>query len=409
MSRGGSPRILILGGDLAGNRGDRAIRAVMMDQVRRAAPSAQVFSVSREPDRDREEFGVEIAAPSAVSLLGRPAFLRSVDLTLFGGGQLLQDDSSQLKNMHWAVVLRGVRALSPGPLMGFGLGVGPLCTPMGRFFAARALRSLDFCITRDQRSAEWATRLGGRGLATDTLPDPAVALRAEAAEAARRFLNDEEQVVCSPDETILGVAVRRFFPGRMGILPSAWTASRRLHDAGYEAFKQNLAEGVNRFAQGKKVRVLFFPLYNAPWQNDSAQARDVARRLAMPAHVLRLSCGCSMIKALMGLCDLFVGVPMHSTILALGAQVPTLALAYTDKILDWYGELGLPEWAMPARLLSEPGRAGLLAEKLARLHENREQIRASLSAAWMALEARVDRYVEWIGRALSPRWSRPAP
>lgn len=406
MSNPGQPRILILGGDLAGNLGDRAIRAVMLDHIRGLAPDADVCVVSREPERDRDEFGVRVVASSAPALLGMPAFLRSLDAVLFGGGQLLQDDSSQVKNMHWAVVLRGIRVLGRRPLIGYGIGIGPLQTATGRFFAARALRALNVCIVRDARSAQWAAELTRNRVPVAVAPDPAIALRPESEAAARAYLAGTERVEPVPGEILIGVAVRRFFPGRRGILPSAWTAGRSPEGPDFELFKERLASAINRFAEGKKVRVLFFPLYQSAWQDDAKHARDVSARLTAPSHVLGLRCTSRMVKTLEGLCDLFVGVPMHSTIMAMGMGVPTLGLAYADKTQDLFAELGMAHWSLPVARLAAADGEPLFHDRLAQLYARREEVRSALRSNWSALEARMSPYREWMTRLLQ---RTPAP
>ncbi|MBU1910123.1 MAG: hypothetical protein KJ726_08750, partial [Verrucomicrobia bacterium] len=63
--------ILILGGDTHYNRGDRAIRAAMLDPIRAWAPAARIYIVSRDAARDEAEWGVRVIARSIPALLRR--------------------------------------------------------------------------------------------------------------------------------------------------------------------------------------------------------------------------------------------------------------------------------------------------------------------------------------------------
>ena len=403
-------RILLLSGDLAGNLGDRAIRAVIVDRVRQVAPAAELWSVSREPERDAREFGVRVAAASAPALLGKPAFLRTITATLFGGGQMLQDDSSQLKNMHWAVVLNGVRRLSGGPVMGYGLGIGPLQTACGRYCASRAIRALDRCIARDARSAQWVTELSDGRVSVGVAPDPALVLSPAPRASAQAWLGR----MASPDadELLVGVSIRRFFSGRRGILPSAWTARFAPEGPSFRLFKQHLAEALNRFAAGRRVRVLFFSMYQSAWQDDARQSREVAAGLSCPSHVLDRESDCRMVKALEGLCGLFVGVPMHSTILSMGMGVPTLGLVYADKGRDLYDACGLGEWVLPVEAVAAADGATALHERMEQLFARRAAVRELLVRQRAGWADRMAPYTDWLAGLLAeqapPRSLRPA-
>jgi polysaccharide pyruvyl transferase WcaK-like protein len=398
------PSILLLSGDLAGNTGDRAIRCVLIERIRAVAPDANIFAVSREPKRDEAEFGVKIVARNAFSLLGMPLFLSSLTTILFGGGQLLQDDSSQIKNIHWATVLNGIRLISRRPILGCGLGIGPLDTPMGRLSAKRALRALDGCLARDERSAAWARRFMSQGAPLSVAPDPALALAPRSRSEALSYLTETERVPFNDSELIVGVAVRRFFPGRRGILPSAWTSGAHDDTQTFDRFKQHLAIAINRFAGiHKNMRILFFPFYRASWQNDADHAREIARHLDCPSHVLSLNCSSSMVKSLQGLCELFIGVPMHSVILAIGAGVPTLGIAYADKTLDLYATIGLKDHIMSIEHTYSNEGADHLYHAVSRLYSERIRIRSTLNDRWPQLEQQIRIYDNWLGTAIYAR------
>lgn len=403
------PRLLILGGDLRGNVGDRAIRAVLMNQIRRIDPRAEVFAVSRIPVRDQAEFGLQVIAPSAAALLCKPRFLRTLTASIYGGGQLLQDDSSQAKNIYWAALLHGIRRLSRAPVWGYGLGIGPLQTRTGRLFARQALRSLNGCIARDARSAAWASQGMRPGTPVAVAPDPAIALEAASRDEAIAYLSKTEKVPFRADELWIGIGIRRFFPGRHGVLPSAWTAGREPESPEFLRFKQNLAVALNRYGENRQVRVLFFPFYKSAWQDDARHAREVARQLRLPAHVLELNCPAGMVKGLQGLCDLFVGVPMHSTIFAMGAGVPTLGLAYADKMQDFFHTVQLDNLVMPVDRVGMPDGAEMLHEAISLLFNERDGIRAKLKNNWPRLGNQMPVYEEWLASILRGEKVPPSP
>ncbi len=164
-NRGGTTKnVLLIGGDVAHNHGDRAIRAAIIGQVRRIRQDTSIVTYTKFPERDRREFRVDQAVSSMPELL-RLARHGAFDAVLWGGGHLLQDDSSKLKCVYWAAVLTALRKLARVPIAGYGLGIGPVDSKWGQFFSRTALRQVDRMIARDERSARCV-----RGLVDDQFP-----------------------------------------------------------------------------------------------------------------------------------------------------------------------------------------------------------------------------------------------
>lgn len=381
--------ILILGGDTSHNRGDRAIRSALVDSIRAADPAARIAIVSGTPGPDRAEWNVEIAAPSIRRLLKIPALLRGLELVLWGGGHLLQDDSSKIKNMYWAFALQGLRRRTRCPILGCGVGIGPIATAWGRFFARRALNQLDGFAARDADSAEWVRQGVRSPPPVRVLPDPAVGLR-PAPESEAYAEMEKQGVPLRPDEIRIGIGLRRWFHLGRRFFPLQWnwrlTGRRPEAPPSHEQLLDNLARALGRFSEGRRIRLLFFPMYAVPWEGDDQESRELGRRLRLPSHVLDLNIPSQRIKALTGLCDLFIGVRLHSAILALGMNVPTLGIGYVRKSSHLFERLGLEDQLVDVAAAAGPDGESILRGKLAGLLERREEIRAVQAARWAPLE-----------------------
>lgn len=212
-------RILLLAGDVRSNLGDRAIRAALCDMLRAMAPEAELHALSRTPERDRREFGVRILGRTPFALLRHAASLRGFSFALWGGGQLLQDDSSRVKNVYWALLLFWVRRVLRLPLAGVSLGVGPLQTGWGRWWASAALSHVDVLLARDRRSADEARGLtAGRRMVLEA-PDLAWFLPAAGRAERDRHLAAVEASEPRAGELVVGIALRRWFHLRGSWLP----------------------------------------------------------------------------------------------------------------------------------------------------------------------------------------------
>ncbi|MBP7829469.1 MAG: polysaccharide pyruvyl transferase family protein [Kiritimatiellae bacterium] len=388
---GAANNILILGGHTRFNCGDRAIRTAILDQLRAEDPSARFHIVTREPARDEAEWQAHAIAGGTPELLRKSAFLRNLGLLIWGGGHLLQDDSSKVKNMYWALVLNLLRLRTRCPMVGYGVGVGPGDSAWGRFFAARALAPLDAFAARDERSADLVRQWTRGRLPVRVLPDPAVDLRPAPRAEAAAYLEREHGVPLSGDEVRIGISLRRWFHVGRPFLPLQW---RHRWKSGapaapplFEQFGRNLAGALNRLAAGRRIRLLFFPMSCSPWEGDDAVCAELQREVAAPSHLVKPDIPAPLLKALFGLCDLFVGVRLHATILALGMNVPMLNIAYVRRASDLFARLGLPDQSLPIEEAAAPGGEARLLDALTRLYEGRREIGGAQARAWAPLAA----------------------
>lgn len=401
-------RVLLLAGDVRGNMGDRAIRAALCGLLRRLDPDVQIEVLSRTPDRDASEFGARVVGASALALVTAAWRLRRCDFAVWGGGQLLQDDSSALKNVYWAAVLWWVRRGLRIPVLGLGLGLGPITTRWGRYWGARALRQLRRLVTRDERSRALAFELAGAALPVRVAPDLAWFLPDLPRDAARESLRAREGVELDPGEWIVGVAVRRWFHlKRSAWWPYAWRRTRTgAENARFERFLANLGDGLAAYARGRRVRLVFFPMASADWEADAALSRRVGERSGLPFHILRLADDAVTTRAWIGLCSLFVSVRMHSALLALSMGVPTVALYHVSKVRDLFESLGWGAQCLPLATAAEPDAHEQIAKLLAGSETRSGELAAALRAKIPAFREQeriyTDALAEMIARVRGP-------
>jgi len=121
---------------------------------------AQLCAVSVDPPATRAQHGV-----GAVGHLDVPTLVRAVDEAdgvLFGGGGLLQDDSSALNlPYHLSRVL--LARLRHTPFAAVGLGVGGLSTSSGRSLVRAAMQNAAGIAVRDRESRVLLDEVGVPG------------------------------------------------------------------------------------------------------------------------------------------------------------------------------------------------------------------------------------------------------
>jgi polysaccharide pyruvyl transferase WcaK-like protein len=378
------PRFLLLAGDVASNLGDRAIRAALVNLIRARHPDARFTILSRTPERDAREFGASVLGRSAAALVTRAAAAARVDAAIWGGGQLLQDDSSLVKNLYWAVVLGWVRRVLRLPILGWGVGVGPIGTGVGRFFAARALANLSSFTGRDARSAELVRELTRGRVPVAVAPDLASFLRSgppppRPPEAAGRV--------------VVGVALRRWFHLRPAVLPYAVRARGGAEDPRFARLLENVAEALRAFGAARPAFLALFPMGTAAWEGDESFLRRVAERAGLPHAVVPTAGDAASTKAALASCDLLLSMRMHPSLLALSAGVPALGVAHVPKVGDLFAEWGQADGAIPVEAAAAPDGAARLASGLEGLWMDRDDISRDLRRRAALVADAAERYL----------------
>ena len=379
-----APQFLLLGGDLQSNMGDRCIRAALIHLIRSSTPEARFVCWSKTPERDTQDFGVEVVGSNGFSLLTGFRKLRRVDGVIWGGGQLLQDDTSLLKNMYWAVVLGWVRWVLRKPIIGVGVGIGPLQRRAGIFFARSALLNLSGCVARDPESLAWIESLTRKRVPAELAVDMALFLPPAPDTVATNYLRQTGGPSPAPDEIVIGVAVRRWFHlKRNPILPYQWHAWLRRTPAAdndhMETFIQELSTALRRFGEAHKVRLLFFPMARMAWESDVRLSEKIAAQSGLPSHVLPMDCDPATVKALTASCTIMVTMRMHAAILAAGMHVPPITLSHTPKSVYFHQILGLEDWVLDMQDLSVPGGGDAIYRMLNRAIADHKHLTAHLT------------------------------
>lgn len=150
------PRVLVSGWVGADNVGDELIFRSLARKLEARAVTPQTMST--RPDATRRLHGVDAVAWSDVT--GTLGAIRSSDGMIVGPGGILQDETSIWNlpaHLHRVFLSRAART----PVLGMGLGVGPLRSSAGRSLVRAALRSMPVTV-RDEDSGVLARSCGLR-------------------------------------------------------------------------------------------------------------------------------------------------------------------------------------------------------------------------------------------------------
>lgn len=311
------------------NLGDEAILGGMVDLLAHARPGEPPLVMSDDPSSSRSAHGIDAVSTRAPSGMRHLAGLRMARAVvsrrdfILGGGDLLRDSSHQDVVGPWLSHLDRAQRLRRRSAV-VGISVGHLWRPESLESIRSRFEKVSFVVTRDEPSA---VRLREIGVQTEITVGPDLALRlfprrspAAGAVAAKRV------VVC-----VRGLADR------------ADEESVLAH----EHAVSELAAALDVLsADGVEVHLV--PLRSVsgrlqPVDDDYVAGLELAYR-ASRGHTFTVHRHIATVAALhdvLTTADLVIGMRLHSVIMAAGLGIPTIALAYDQKVSQFCAEVGL--------------------------------------------------------------------
>lgn len=300
-------RVLVAGWIGSTNLGDELVFSGLRRLL--ASHGTRVAAISIDPAATRSAHGV-----GAVGHLDVPALLRATDeadAVVFGGGGLVQDDSSALNlPYHLArVVLARARRR---PYAGVGLGVGGLSTRAGRGLVHAVLQQAVGIAVRDRASAELLEAVG--------VPGALVSADLAFAVAPPAVPEQEDRLV----------VMLRPWSSERSRLPAAAQADRTP-----EVHLDALARALDAAATRTGLQIEFVALQR---DRDDAVHAEVAARMSTPTT--RTVPTLAELLPTVARARAVVAMRYHGGIAATLAGIPSVLIGYAPKVEALAGELG---------------------------------------------------------------------
>ncbi len=143
-----------------GNMGDDALLSAAIKRGRKEAPEGGIVALTRKGKGDEARFGVRCVRRDDPWRVCRE--IRRADALIFGGGTLLQEDTSLRSLLYYTSLLRYAQRQGVRTVL-WGNGLGAPRTRLGERMMKRALSGCDRIGVRDQSSFSLAKRLLGEG------------------------------------------------------------------------------------------------------------------------------------------------------------------------------------------------------------------------------------------------------
>ena len=346
-------RVVISGWSGSSNLGDELVLGGLL----RLLEGHQAAVISIDPGATRARFGVPAVAPRQTDRL--VGAIRTADLLVLGGGGLLQDETSPY-NLPYHLLRPAVATLAGTPVVGVGLGAGPLTRPGSRALVGQLARAVAVSV-RDEPSRRL---LADVGVTARTGADLALAL-----DAPR-----------GTPEDVITVSLRPWAGG------GGWrpVGARRCHVLPTQLLEA-AAVGLDELSAATGWPVRFVALQA---DRDDAVHAEVASRMRAPSE--RRRPGVHDVVEEIAAGRQVVAMRYHAGIAAVLGARPVALLGYSPKVDALAQALG-PGAALLA--LSPPALRGLagtvaaLDRDEARLVAARERLRRGLDVDRAVLAA----------------------
>ncbi|HET6313375.1 MAG TPA: polysaccharide pyruvyl transferase family protein [Chloroflexia bacterium] len=346
--RGGQQKrkkIAILGWYGSANAGDEAVLQSVVESLRRAGHD-DLLVLSTNPNATASTYHVQSVPRNPLDPTPLRAVLQSQALVL-GGGGLIQDSSS-VYNLPLYALYVALARLRGIPVFGWGLGVGPLYTKLGRLLARFVVRSSRYFSVRDTGSARALRAAGVRAEQVRVTADPAflveptpVPLEGDAGHKPTVIFSVRHRLHDSP-----GLNPRYLLP--VGVRHRLKLETRPGLDED-RRFARSVAHGMRCCVEEFGARVVLLPFWAERDDEVLRQVEQEALRLGVPGEAIAWAGVRHTPSDLAGYiagADMLVSMRLHALIFGALAGVPALALSYVPKMRALMSLLGARRWVV---------------------------------------------------------------
>lgn len=294
------------------NGGDEAMLAAMLEVLREEIPNLRVTVISIDPEYTKRRHNVDaVPRPDICSIIKK---IRAADLLISGGGSLLQNVTSG-RSLYYYLAIIFFALMLGRKVMLYAQGIGPIRGVLAHKLMNLIVNRVDLITVRDRGSLEELSRLQITRPKIFCTADPVLAIKPVSLDLGEKILARHSTAL---EGKFIGVAIR--------------------HWIGWEHFRHELAEALDRLATTTAAKIIFIPM---KFPEDIKSAQSTAALMKCPSVVLDEEFTTREILSLVGCMNVLIGVRLHALIFAGVMNVPMLGISYDPKIerfLDSIGE-----------------------------------------------------------------------
>lgn len=322
-------------GGTSKNMGDRAILTTMLQNF---SKKHEVFLLCKNQTEMQEYYKVKTLPYSFVNIRQTIKSLKQIDVLVWGGGSIIQDQSSILYILHQSA-LPYIAYLLKKKIFCFAVGIGPLKTSLGKFLAKFILNKCHKIVVREKFALATLKDIKVNKPDIKITEDPAVLLPK---------LHTKQN-----DNIVIGINCREWFHYSHSILPIFLKKKLQKNKINTQQIKlEKKLENIclATIKKYKEVKFVFVPMYYGGYQEDEKVVKRLIDKIKEKYPKIKTSIiskpePIEEIKRQISQCSLFIGVRLHSLILSSTEGVPIIALNYLPKGKEYLARLGLEKFS----------------------------------------------------------------
>jgi polysaccharide pyruvyl transferase WcaK-like protein len=363
-------KITILGSYSGRNAGDVAILASIMEEISSLCPEVEFEVPTTNPSFIKKNYSNRYKVKPisimpwnlSLRLLGIPVFLSILrtDLTLITNGIIFD---IHLFNIAFnflitLIFLVPFANLVKKPVICYCVGVGPVTTKWGKRFTKFIGNRCNLIMVREEDSYNLMKELGVNPSLMSIYADAAFNNKPSSSGRVKEIM-DKEGIRGSG---LIGLNVTAY--------GGTWLENGEIDKS---KFQESIANTVDRLIENLKVRVVLITTQVV----DIPFAEEIMAKIKKKEYVSLVTnknYTNHEIMGLMGEFDLFIGMRVHSLILASAMEVPVIGLVYAPKVRSFCKLLGLPSQSIELEEIN----SGRLYPLVLSTWEKKEEIKEKL-------------------------------
>lgn len=285
------------------NSGDETLLYSMIKNLKEEKEDVRLLVLSKVPKETEETYGVY--SINRYNLFKVKKELKNSHMFIFGGGSLIQDVTSD-KSLWFYLNMLKLAISAKIPVMLYANGIGPVKKEKNRQMVAKILNKADIITLRDEKSLKEAESMGVTVKKIVTA-DPALSMNGVDKETTTNLLKEEG---ISPDEKLLGISVRE------------WKECD-------ETFWTSFAKQTDEICHKYELTPVFIPLKKP---EDEEFSCKLQKKINTKSYVLKNTYTAEEIVGIFGVCELIIGMRLHSLIYASAVTTPAIGISYDPKV-----------------------------------------------------------------------------
>lgn len=334
-------RITLLGSVSGRNAGDVALIASIMSEIRNLYPDVTFEIPTINPAFIKKHYSHLVARPVSmlpwhlsVKMLGLPTLLsvRRADMILIFDAVLFDRKLfNPFFNHMSALALLIPYAKKQGKLVAYyNVGVGPVHTPLGKKILANISNQADLITVRDEDSLKLLREVGVTRSSIHVTADAALNNQPAPLERVEEIMKEQG---IFPDRPWVGMNVNTYL--------DTWVRSGE-KGISRKDFQNAIAQVADSLMDDLDVNIVFFATQVMDISLFQAIIQEVKKKERVRLVTNRDYTN-HEIMGLLGQMELFMGMRLHSLILASAMYTPVVGLVYLPKVRSYLKEIGQPD------------------------------------------------------------------